>query len=133
MPGRTPKSLQHQWAHIRASVAELEKSQGISDGTASAVTKKGAGRFGLYTVLGISIHCPDTIVKARKQARSVAEMSWQLQRQLRRSKSVREKVRLNILFAITLPVVNTDFALVVVLPKSPPTGAVETGGFGRAS
>jgi hypothetical protein len=45
LPGRTPKSLQHQWAHIRAAVAELEKSQGITDGTANAVTKKGAGKL----------------------------------------------------------------------------------------
>ncbi|KAJ2972470.1 hypothetical protein NQ176_g7139 [Zarea fungicola] len=28
MPGRTPKSLQHQWAKIKALVAELEKASG---------------------------------------------------------------------------------------------------------
>lgn len=28
MPGRTPKSLQHQWAKIKTLVADLEKGSG---------------------------------------------------------------------------------------------------------
>ncbi|KAJ6789314.1 hypothetical protein PWT90_01054 [Aphanocladium album] len=45
MPGRTPKSLQHQWAKIKALVAELEKTSGQPATPATPATlSKGKGK-----------------------------------------------------------------------------------------
>ncbi|KAJ3497567.1 hypothetical protein NLG97_g1809 [Lecanicillium saksenae] len=43
MPGRTAKSLTHQWAKIKAQVAELEKATGQPVTTPSKAKGKGAG------------------------------------------------------------------------------------------
>ncbi|KAM3531297.1 hypothetical protein NHJ13051_000865 [Beauveria bassiana] len=44
IPGRTQKSLQHQWAKIKSQVAELEKAAGQpSDSSTPTKAKEGAG------------------------------------------------------------------------------------------
>ncbi|KAM3550885.1 hypothetical protein ARSEF4850_008129 [Beauveria asiatica] len=43
IPGRTQKSLQHQWAKIRSQVADLEKSAGQTSVPSTPAKAKGTG------------------------------------------------------------------------------------------